>query len=150
MFFRYFVVSSPDRLKKRFRSQNGFSTRILDISARPEEFDTLVGEFDIVIAANVVHATESVQASLKNIQSLLAPGGVLVLLEAQPGQDWLELVFGNITGWWSFSDDRLGRSTPLLNAPEWYEALKGAGFDRVKQVVGDGGTLNIANQNHPV
>ena len=132
--------------EERFGSQDGFSTRILDISARSEEFGAVAGEFDIVIAANVVHATESVQASLTNIQSLLAPGGVLVLLEAQPGQDWLELVFGNITGWWSFSDERLGRSTPLLDAPEWYETLKAAGFDRVKQVAGDGGTLNIANQ----
>ena len=36
---------------------------------------------DVVLAANVLHATQSVHTSLQHALSLLRPGGVLVLLE---------------------------------------------------------------------
>ena len=37
-------------------------------------------KFHFVIAANVLHATRDLRQTLKNVQQLMAPGGILMLL----------------------------------------------------------------------
>ena len=56
--------------------------------------------FDVVIASNVLHATRDLRQALSPVfRGLLAPGGLLLLMEHAP-QRWLDLTFGLTGGWW--------------------------------------------------
>jgi SAM-dependent methyltransferase/acyl carrier protein len=88
------------------------------------------GSFDVVIAANVVHATRNLQTTLNGIASLLAPGGVMVLLESTQSFAWHDITTGLIEGWQK-SDDNLRAGVALLGVPEWTSALQAAGLDQI-------------------
>ncbi len=95
----------------------------LDIERPPETQGFGPGSFDVVLAANVLHATRDLRASLRNAASLLAPGGMLLLLEAVRRSNWSDLVFGLTPGWWRFADTALRPSHPLLPMAGWQTLL---------------------------
>lgn len=102
----------------------------LDIEKEPAS--DLHGQFDLIIAANVVHATKELGLTLKNCKSLLAPGGQLVLLEASAKQRWLDLTFGMTEGWWRFKGHDPNRMDyPLLSPKQWKSILPEYGFGPV-------------------
>ena len=88
------------------------------------------GSFDIVIAANVVHATQDVKATLRGIAGLLVPGGMLVLLETTKDRAWHEITIGLVRGW-EKSEDLLRHGRTLLPMDEWRSVLDTIGFDEV-------------------
>ncbi|MES2222411.1 MAG: methyltransferase, partial [Acidobacteriota bacterium] len=83
--------------------------------------------FDVVIAANVIHATRDIQASLSGVARLLAPGGMLILLEVNQAHAWHEITTGLLQGWHK-SEDFLQEPRTLLGVDEWNSALNKAGF----------------------
>ena len=58
------------------------------------------GSYDLIIAANVVHATSRVESTMKRIKSLLKPGGTLILIELTVKTMANQLVFGTLSDWW--------------------------------------------------
>ena len=86
--------------------------------------------FDIIVGANVVHAARDLDGALKRINSLLAPGGFLLLVEATRHQDWFDITTGLIEGWQHFADDLRG-DNPLLSPDKWKHALLERGFVEV-------------------
>jgi polyketide synthase PksN len=92
-----------------------------DLEASASESAPL-GAFDIIIAANALHATADLGAALDHLASRLAPGGVLVLNEITTPQDHLTLAFGMLPGWWRATDTR-SAAGPLLTAPDWQQRL---------------------------
>lgn len=83
--------------------------------------------FDLVIAANAVHATRNLRDALRRVRGLLAPGGVLLLVESTEHLAWFDMTTGLIEGWQLFDDD-LRHDNPLLPASTWISALRDAGF----------------------
>ena len=81
-----------------------------------------------MIAANAVHASRDLRAALARLHELLAPGGVLLLVETTEHLAWFDMTTGLIEGWQHFADD-LRSDNPLLAAPTWVSALRDAGFD---------------------
>ena len=55
--------------------------------------------YDLVIAANVLHATRDLRDTLANCGELLAPSGQLMALEAMQRRSWQDLTFGLLDGW---------------------------------------------------
>ena len=86
------------------------------------------GAFDLVIAANVLHATPDVAAAVQRLRTLLAPGGVLLLLEITRHPHWLDIVFGLMDGWWALADRRRRPTHPLMRGSEWRALLDECGF----------------------
>ncbi len=86
------------------------------------------GGFDLILAANVLHATADLHRTLSNVRHLLAPGGMLVLLEATAPRRWLDLTFGLTDGWWKFVDTQVRPHYPLLSPECWRPLLSQAGF----------------------
>ena len=89
--------------RARFGAVAGFSTGLLDIERAPAAQGFSAG-YDIVVAANVLHATADLRASVRHAVSLLAEDGVLVLLEGTARRAWVDLTFGLTAGWWRFED----------------------------------------------
>jgi acyl transferase domain-containing protein/NADPH:quinone reductase-like Zn-dependent oxidoreductase/SAM-dependent methyltransferase len=86
--------------------------------------------YDLVIAANVVHATRSLAKSLGTIRKLLKTGGVLGLVELTRTTPYINMTFGSIPGWWAGLDE--GRmDSPLQSAAQWNDHLQKTGFSGV-------------------
>ena len=110
------------------RFGNAIETALFDAERAPREQKLDEHCFDVVIAANVVHATARIDPSLAHLRALLAPGGVLILVESTRAQQWWDIVFGLTDGWWRFADTALRPDHPLLDAASWRACLANAGF----------------------
>ena len=87
--------------------------------------------YDLVIAANVLHATRDLGETLAHCRDLLAPSGQLVALEGLKRRAWQDLTFGLLDGWWRFADAY--RPDHALATPaEWRRALGDADFSHVE------------------
>ncbi|MCP4701907.1 MAG: amino acid adenylation domain-containing protein, partial [Gammaproteobacteria bacterium] len=91
-----------------------------------------LGDFDVIIAANVLHATRNMQYTIRNTKALLKTHGCLILNEVTSVQTFATLTFGLLEGWWLFEDvDRRLKGSPLLNAKMWERLLEEEGFEHV-------------------
>ncbi|NEP60043.1 MAG: acyltransferase domain-containing protein, partial [Symploca sp. SIO2G7] len=115
---------------ERFRQFPFVEYALLDIEQSPKKqgFDS---NFDLVIAANVLHATADIRQTLGYVGELLAPGGQLVLLEGTQPVGWIDLIFGLTPGWWKFTDRDLRPDHPLLSVSQWQQVLNTNGFEAV-------------------
>jgi acyl transferase domain-containing protein/enoyl-CoA hydratase/carnithine racemase/acyl carrier protein/SAM-dependent methyltransferase len=85
--------------------------------------------FDIVVAANVLHDTRSVDRALDGARKLLKAGGLLVLDEYTSFKDCLFFSGALLHGYWLFQDpDKRLRDSCLLGVPQWIDALERTGF----------------------
>jgi NADPH:quinone reductase-like Zn-dependent oxidoreductase/SAM-dependent methyltransferase/NADP-dependent 3-hydroxy acid dehydrogenase YdfG len=123
--------------RQKYRDYPFVRYRTLDIEQDPrtQGFD---GErFDVIVAANVLHATRSLRETFRHVESLLAPRGVLVLLEMTRPQRDIEVVFGLTDGWWRFTDHDLRPASLLMSAPRWLALLRDLGFREPVAVPGE-------------
>ena len=99
----------------------------LDIETDPaaQGFDS--HGYDLVVAANVLHATRDLAETLRHCRGLLAPSGMLVALEGLQRRAWQDLTFGLLDGWWRFAD-AYRPDHALASAPVWRQVLGDAGF----------------------
>ncbi len=100
----------------------------LDIEKAPAEQGFERHSFDLVVAANGLHATADVRQALAHVRALLAPHGLLILRETLRSTWPVNLIFGLTDRWWRFHDTLLRSSGPLLDGPRWQVLLRDMGF----------------------
>jgi amino acid adenylation domain-containing protein len=115
----------------------GLVTALLDIERDPAAQGFAPGCADVVLAANVLHATADLGATLKHISGLLAPGGVLLLVESTARRRWIDIVFGLTEGWWRFTDTSRRPDHPLLSLDSWRSLLAESGFEVPPDATGE-------------
>ncbi|NEP60016.1 MAG: SDR family NAD(P)-dependent oxidoreductase, partial [Symploca sp. SIO2G7] len=103
----------------------------LDIEVNPTNQGFESHHYDLIIAANVLHATTSLSQTMTHVRQLLAPGGILVLLELTTPVWFADLIFGLLEGWWRFNDFELRPDYPLLDREQWKRLLSETGFTQV-------------------
>ncbi|EXL99311.1 hypothetical protein FOIG_09172 [Fusarium odoratissimum NRRL 54006] len=104
--------------------------KALNIENEPTEQGFSLESYDLIICANVLHATRSIEETLTHYKCLLKPGSRLVLSEVTIKRIFSGFIMGPLRGWWLGEDD--GRSGgPLLDVDEWSAALTSAGFSGV-------------------
>lgn len=127
-----FTDVSPSFLepaRARFGANSAFDFRTLDVEKDPEGQDFELGSYDVVVASNCLHATADLRETMGHVQRLLAPGGLLILLEGTAPERWVDLTFGMTSGWWRFTDHDLRPDYPLLSRPSWEALLANVGFE---------------------
>jgi SAM-dependent methyltransferase len=117
--------------RARFASHPNVEYGTFDLELDPEAQDYAPGSFDLVVSANCVHAVKDLRAALLRLKSLLAPGGVLLLIESTTHLDYFDMTTGLIEGWQHFADDLRGND-PLLPPETWVTALLAAGMSEAK------------------
>jgi acyl transferase domain-containing protein/SAM-dependent methyltransferase len=123
---RAFVLRAEQELTPT--SSLTLAFRVLDISRDPEPQGFPRHRYDAVVGADVVHATPRIAETLGHLHSLLAPGGLLGLIETVRRPRWGDLVWGLTDGWWAFADTDLRTTSPLLPPDTWERVLGEAGF----------------------
>jgi acyl transferase domain-containing protein/NADPH:quinone reductase-like Zn-dependent oxidoreductase len=119
------------RARERFGSRPGTRFTTLDLERDPQLQGFGDERFDIVIAANVIHATADLRATLARVHALLRPGGLIAMLEVTAPQRWFDLTVGLTEGWWAFADHDLRPDYATLSREKWLRLLPGCGFDAV-------------------
>ncbi|MFS0518988.1 type I polyketide synthase [Nostoc sp. UIC 10607] len=121
--------------KQKFQDFAFVNYQLLDIEKEPQLQGFEHYRYDLIIAANVLHATKDLQVTLQHIQKLLAPQGMLLLLEGTFKTRWLDLIFGLTDGWWRFNDLQLRPDYPLLTTNSWKKLLHDSSFKDVATIV---------------
>ncbi|TAQ90374.1 hypothetical protein B7494_g1325 [Chlorociboria aeruginascens] len=108
--------------------------KTLDIENDPVKQGFELESYDLIIASNVLHATAKLENTLKNVRSLLKPGGYLLLLEiTEPRSLRFAFMMGGLSGWWLGADD--GRVySPCVTPSKWNLALRKAGLSGVDTI----------------
>ncbi|KAI0480938.1 polyketide synthase [Xylariaceae sp. FL0804] len=112
-----------------FRDELGrMRFRVLDAERDPAAQGFEQQQYDVILAANVLHATKNIERTLRHVRGLLRPGGRLVLYEAtSPRSLYFNLVFGTLPGWW-LSEEPERSAGPLMTPEAWDAHLRAAGF----------------------
>ena len=103
---------------------------LFNLDREPEEQDLPVEYFDVVVAANALHTCRNLSLSLGRIRRMLAPGGILVLIETTVHQTCFDMSIGLIEGWQHFEDSERAEH-PLLSESKWRDVLMDRGFEQV-------------------
>ncbi|KAK9490612.1 hypothetical protein V1508DRAFT_424315, partial [Lipomyces doorenjongii] len=102
-------------------------TQALDIEQDPIQQGFSPASYDLIIAANVLHAT---------IRGLLKPGGTLILIEITVKNLAASVIFGTLPGWW-IGEEGTRRDGPLMTENEWDALLRKTNFTGTKAVLWD-------------
>ncbi|KAI9750407.1 MAG: Type I Iterative PKS, partial [Chaenotheca gracillima] len=110
-----------------------FST--LNIEQDPVSQGYVEHSFDLIVAANVLHATAHMSRTMENVRRLLKPGGKLLLIEITSPKASL-FPFSLLPGWWLNTDTREGEEKdrangPLMTEQRWDSLLRTTGFSGV-------------------
>lgn len=124
------------RAAQRFAHIQGMRFGLLDIEQDPAGQGFAAGDYDIVLAANAIHATRDLRQAVRHARSLLAPGGWLALIEGVADEPWVELTFGLTTGWRRHTDTMLRPTSPLIDRHAWKMLLAEEGFEDVSLLPG--------------
>lgn len=91
------------------------------------------GSVDIVIAANVLHATQDLRKTMRNVKSMMKRNGLLILNELTQVQDFTTLTFGLLEDWWPADHLRLPNS-PLLDRAKWSTLCREEGWRNFRTI----------------
>lgn len=122
----------------KFRDyENKMNFIVLDVEKDVLSQGFSENSYDIIIAANVFHATRELHETVQHARSLLRPGGYLVMMEVTGPQILrTQFIMGGLPGWWYGVDD--GRVfSPAISVPEWDDLLERSGFSGVDHVLHD-------------
>ncbi|KAF7371222.1 Polyketide synthase [Mycena sanguinolenta] len=105
---------------------------IYNLAKDPSRQGLRLESYDVVVALHVLHAVPDIQFCLSSLQSLLVPGGTLLVIEfdgtswdEKPGSVWLDCVFGSFPEWFGFED---GRTHCTMPPQTWMNTLQDLGF----------------------
>lgn len=89
--------------------------------------------YDLVIASHVIHATTTLEMSLRHMRKLLKPGGKLLLFETtRPDFLLVGFAFGLLRGWWSpLGHEERAEYSPCVSTTTWDERLQSSGFSGI-------------------
>jgi SAM-dependent methyltransferase len=121
--------------------------KMYDLSKTPAEQGLQLGHYDIITGLNVIHAVPDLNTTLVDLNSLLAPGGRLLIVDTdgtarsanppRPGAIWNDFIWGSFQGWFGYTDDR---AHCTIDEKEWRTRLAATGYSNVKVCHEDAGT----------
>jgi SAM-dependent methyltransferase len=134
------------RASERFGEFGSLQLALLDVQEDPTRQGFAAGTFDLIVAANVVHATSDIRRSLERLRALLSPGGILLLIEVTAYLDWFDVSTALLEGW-DLQDDEVRSDHPMLSSELWTELLNAAGFASVAAFPSAGSPAEVMAQH---
>jgi SAM-dependent methyltransferase len=146
----YFFTDASDSFfahaSEKFETYPFVHFGVLNIEADVASQGYAPGSFDMVVAANVLHAARDLDAAVERARLLLAPGGILVLVETTQDQAWFDITTGLIEGWQHFADEWRSDG-PLITAENWDRLLRRRNFASVCAFPGTGSIASAVGQH---
>ncbi len=119
--------------EEKYAPQHSYlTTRIFDVEEPVGGQNIQAGQYDLVIASNVLHATKNIRQTLCNVKAILAKNGLILLNELSNKSLFGHITFGLLEGWWLYEDRPLRiPGCPALNPKTWKEVLGDVGFTSI-------------------
>jgi yersiniabactin nonribosomal peptide/polyketide synthase len=117
------------RAEAKFAAFPFLRCRELDLQLPAADQGYAPGSYDIIVAANVIHATPHIGRTLANLRTLLKPGGKLLMREITRTVRLFDFVFGGLVMPLQDAEARLGKL--FLSPQGWREHCMAAGFEQV-------------------
>jgi acyl transferase domain-containing protein/SAM-dependent methyltransferase len=135
-----------DNARERFADHTFVRYNLLDIAQPPQHQGFPLHSVDVIVAANVLHATSNLDQTLTHVRELLVPGGILLLYETTDHPRWFDITTGLIEGWQLF-EDNWRDDNPLIDPKRWADALEAAGFVAVNATPERGTPTELLGQH---
>jgi len=120
---------------------------IFDINLTPQEQNYEVENYDVIMAANMMHDAKDIGATLHSFRNMLRPGGMLIFLEHNRNTKLHMVTTALIDGFSDYNDFRLEQNSALLPAEEWIRLLSENGFIAADSFPHCGSTNELYGQN---
>ncbi|MDK8180302.1 SDR family NAD(P)-dependent oxidoreductase [Paenibacillus sp. UMB4589-SE434] len=129
--------------EKEYGAENPFLTyKMLNIEQSIIDQGIELGGYHIVIAANVLHATQNIRHTLRHVKALLQKNGLLVLNEITDRTLFNHVTFGLLQGWWLYEDEtRRIPGCPGLYCESWKKSLEIEGYHSINFPTSDAKAL---------
>lgn len=111
--------------------------KVLDLEHGPTGQGFEASGYDMIVAANVVHATQNLKKTLGYLRGLLRPGGHLVLVEVvSPDSVLVNVGFGCLEGWW-VAEEPEHQQSPIVTEERWDALMRETAFAGANMIIKD-------------
>lgn len=119
--------------EKEYGTENPYLTyQLFDVEKPIDQQEIEAGGYDVVIAANVLHATKNIRQTLRHTKAVMKNNGMLLLNEMAGNSLFPHITFGLLEGWWLYEDPAVRiPGCPGLHPDSWKAALESEGFESV-------------------
>ncbi|MCY8787193.1 SDR family NAD(P)-dependent oxidoreductase [Bacillus inaquosorum] len=119
--------------EKEYGAENPYLTyQLFDVEKPIDQQEIEAGGYDVVIAANVLHATKNIRQTLRHTKAVMKNNGMLLLNEMAGNSLFPHITFGLLEGWWLYEDPAVRiPGCPGLYPNSWKSALESEGFESV-------------------
>lgn len=119
--------------EKEYGAENPYLTyQLFDVEKPIDQQEIEAGGYDVVIAANVLHATKNIRQTLRHTKAVMKNNGMLLLNEMAGNSLFPHITFGLLEGWWLYEDPAVRiPGCPGLYPNSWKAALESEGFESV-------------------
>ncbi|XWW93079.1 hypothetical protein V2A60_001007 [Cordyceps javanica] len=129
--YTYTDISSGffEAAQSRFKDyESRMIYKTFDMERDPTDQGFASNSYDVIIASNVLHATDKLEQMMTNVRKLLRPGGFLLCLELTSNDAMrVGLPMGALPGWWVGAEN--GRPWgPTVTPVNWDSLLRKCGF----------------------
>lgn len=112
--------------------EDRFQYRVLNVESSPADQGFAAEAYDMVVAANILHATRDLGETLRNTRTLMKPGAFLLAVELVDNTSIRAgFIQSGLEGWWIGAET--GRPwAPTVTLPEWDTLLRANGYAGVE------------------
>lgn len=128
------------RAEQKFAAYDFLTYREFDLQKDAQAQGFEAGGYDLIVAANVIHATQHVGHTLANLFPLFKPGGRLLMREITRPMRLFDFVFGPLVP--PLHDEAARGGELFLTTARWKEQCLAAGFEHVDWLPDDGTTTS--------
>ncbi|NSB14158.1 SDR family NAD(P)-dependent oxidoreductase [Clostridium beijerinckii] len=123
--------------ENKFKEENPYlNFKIFNVEEPVSNQNIKEKEYDLVIAANVLHATKNIHYTLRNIKMIMKNNGMIMLNEIINNSLFAHLTFGLLEGWWIYEDSQIRLpGCPGLSFEFWKKSFEDEGFKNVFSVI---------------
>jgi len=111
--------------KEKFSEYDFISYDLFNVEQDPASQGYALHSYDVIVAADVLHNVRDLPVSLEYLRTLLAPGGILLLIEATRNMRLQMITIGLLEEF--TRSDRGG--LPFLSIETWQQALVAGGYE---------------------
>ncbi|KAJ7862813.1 hypothetical protein B0H14DRAFT_3610853 [Mycena olivaceomarginata] len=133
--------SLANSLAQSFTYKN-MVAKMYDLAKTAAEQGLQLGHYDLITGLNVIHAVPELDATLRDLHTLLAPGGRPLIVDTdgtarsssppRPGAIWNDFIWGSFQGWFGYTDDR---THCTIDEKQWRRRLAATGYSNIKLCV---------------
>ena len=131
---------------KKFSDFPFVEYRLYDVDIDPGDQGFKHNNFDIILATNSLHVARNITKSIKNLRSLISPGGLMILIESTKHWPWFDITTGLRLAAINFEDD-VRNESPLPTQGDWIEILAKEDFSHVQTYPGNDSPCDIMGQH---